>query len=349
MKKQVTIHDIARMAKVSSATVSRVLSNSDYPVSRELRERILRIAEETNYVPNMLGKQLKKNTSMTIGVIIPSIINPFYSSVIFGIEQTARQHQYTVITCNSLHDPELEREYIRTMMEKQVKGLIIASLSNDNTMLKQMMDMGVHVIAIDQKIEAEGISQIEFDFPKGGYMATQYLISKGHRRIAYLTSRMDRPSRKSLYQGYLEAMKEEGLEPFLVEANADDDYNPMSDFDTGKTLARKLLASKNDRPSAVFACNDMLAIGVINELSLQHVRVPEEVSVIGFDGIDLGQMIYPPLTTIKQPDYEMGKMACTMLLNMMNNEASHLFEIILQPKLIERQSVIEWQENQVAT
>jgi Transcriptional regulators len=344
MKKPITIHDIARLANVSSATVSRVLSNSNYPVSQKLREKILKIAQETNYVPNMLGKQLKTNTSTTIGVIVPSIINPFYSSVIFGIEQTARQQHYTVITCNSLHDPELEREYIRTLMEKQIKGLIIASISSDNTMLELLVEMGVHVIAIDQKIEAKGISKIEFDFSKGGYMATRHLISKGHRRIAYLTARMDRPSRISLYQGYVEAMKEADLEPFLVEANADDDHNPLYDFDTGKILARKLLAA-NVQPSAVFACNDMLAIGVINELSLQQVRVPEEVSVMGFDGIDVGQMIYPPLTTIKQPDYEMGKMACTMLLNMMNNEDNHLFDIILQPKLLERQSVVSWQES----
>ncbi|OUM93672.1 MAG: LacI family transcriptional regulator [Thermobacillus sp. ZCTH02-B1] len=339
MKKKVTIHDIARMANVSAATVSRVLSNSDYPVSQSLREKILKIAAETNYVPNLLGKQLKKNTSTTIGVVVPSIVNPFYSSVILGIEQTARQRKYTVITCNSMHDPELESEYIRMLMEKQVKGLIIASIANDGGMFKQLADMGIHVIAIDQRVDAEGISKIDFDFVKGGQMATRHLIDKGHRRIAYLTARMDRPSRRSIFRGYQEAMKEAGLEPILVEANADDDHNPLSDFDTGRALARKLLAAKV-QATAVFTCNDMLAIGVINELSSRNIRVPEEISVMGFDGIDVGQMIHPPLTTIKQPDYEMGKMACTMLLNMMNNENNHQFEIILQPKLIERQSVV---------
>ncbi|MDL1163479.1 LacI family DNA-binding transcriptional regulator, partial [Yersinia pestis] len=112
MKKPTTIHDIAKMANVSSATVSRVLSNSSYPVSKELKERIQKIAKESNYIPNMLGKQLKKNSSNTIGVIIPSIVNPFYSSVIFGIEEVARQNSFTVIVCKSLQDPSLEDEYV---------------------------------------------------------------------------------------------------------------------------------------------------------------------------------------------------------------------------------------------
>ena len=339
MKKPVTIRDIARMANVSAATVSRVLSNSDYPVSQNLREKILKIAAETNYVPNLLGKQLKKNKSTTIGVVIPSIVNPFYSSVILGIEQTARKQKYTVMTCNSMHDPELESEYIRMLMEKQVKGLIIASIANDGKMFERLVDMGIHVIAIDQRVDAEGVSKIDFDFAKGAKIATRHLIAKGHRRIAYLTAKMDRPSRRSICQGYMETMKQAGLEPILVEANADDDHNPLSDFDTGRALARKLLAA-DVQVTAAFACNDMLAIGVINELSRRNVRVPEEISVMGFDGIDVGQMINPPLTTIKQPDYEMGKMACSMLLNMMNNESNHQFEIILQPKLIERQSVV---------
>lgn len=337
MNKPVTIHDIARMANVSSATVSRVLSNSSYPVSKELKEKIQRIAKESNYIPNLLGKQLKMNSSMTIAVIIPSIINPFYSSVLFGVEEVARQHSFTVITCNSLQDPSLEDEYIRTLVEKQVKGLIISSISKDKRLLKSLLDRGLHVIAIDQKIEGEGISQIEFDYHKGGAMATRHLQAKGHRQIGYVTSKIDRPSRRSICQGYLEAMQSAGLEPMVEESPADEVYNAVYEFDSGKRLAGKLMDRPNP-PTAIFACNDMMAFGVINELSRRELQVPQDISVVGFDGIDVGQMIHPPLTSIKQPDYEMGKMACKMLMDMMD-DAGPMFDIVLQPKLLERKSV----------
>ncbi len=340
MHKPITIHDIARAADVSSATVSRVLSNSGYPVSKAKREKIQRIAKELNYVPNLLGKQLKENKSMTIGVIIPTIVNPFYASVIFGIEEIARKHHFTVMACNSLHDPMLEDEYIKTVMEKQIKGLIISSISKDKSQLKGLMQNGVHVIAIDQKIEEDNICQIEFDYHKGGFLATKHLQQKGHQRIGYVTSKVDRPSRRSIYQGYLEAMKDGGLEPIVEESRTEDTYNSLYEFDTGRILARKLLDSP-DPPTAIFACNDMMAFGVMNELTSRGIRMPEDISVIGFDGIDFGQMSNPQLTTIKQPDYEMGKLACKMLLEMMNGDAGPQFDMMLQPRLIERNSVAD--------
>lgn len=338
MKKPTTIHDIAKVAQVSSATVSRVMSNSGYPVSKQTKEKILKVAKELNYIPNLIGKQLKENKSRTIGVIIPTIINPFYSSVIFGIEEVARQNDYTVIACNSLHDPTLEEEYIRTMVEKQIKGLIISSISKNKSQLKNFMKNGLNVMAIDQKIDEDDISQIEFDYQRGGFLATKHLQSKGHRRIGYITSKIDRPSRQSIAQGYLDAMKLAGLEPMIEEANSDDVYTPLYDFDIGRKLTQRMLKAE-ELPTAIFACNDMMAFGVIHELSQQQMRVPEDMSVMGFDGIDFGQMMNPQLTTIKQPDYEMGKMACKMLLDIMNGENNPMFDIMLQPKLIERGSV----------
>lgn len=338
MKKRITIHDIAQMAKVSPATVSRVLSNSDYPVSQELRDRVKKIAKEMNYIPNVLGKQLKTNASTTVGVIIPSIVNPFYSFVIYGIEEVARQHDHTVLICNSRHDSKLEQEYLRTIMEQQIKGLIISSISEDRSLLRSCIDSGVHVIAIDQIIEEENVSQIKFDYRKGGHMATKYLIEKGHRHIAYLTSKLDRYSRKSIYQGYLDAMEEAGLEPILEESKADSGHSVINEFDLGKKLARNVLKS-NRVPTALFACNDMMAFGVINELSRLDIRVPEDMSVMGFDGIDFGMMLHPALTTIKQPDYEMGKMACKLLFDKIMGEETLPFDVVLQPQLVERQSV----------
>lgn len=338
MKKPITIHDIAQMANVSPATVSRVLSNSDYPVSQVLQDRVRKIAKEVNYIPNMLGKQLKKNESSTIGVIIPSIVNPFYSFVILGIEEIARENQHTVVICNTLQDPELEEEYIRTIMENQIKGLIISSISEDRSLLRNFIDMGLHVVAIDQILEEENVSQIKFDYRKGGYLGTKHLLEQGHRQIAYLTSKLDRPSRKSIYSGYLDAMAEAGLKANLYESNAGEIHRDVNDFAIGKNLVQIMMKTSH-LPSAVFVCNDMMAFGVIGELSQQGLRVPEDISVMGFDGIDFGQMINPPLTTIKQPDYEMGKMSCKLLFDKISGDDGPSYDIILQPHLIERQSV----------
>ncbi|UVI27597.1 LacI family DNA-binding transcriptional regulator [Paenibacillus spongiae] len=340
MKKPITIHDIAKLAEVSSATVSRVLSGSGYPVSAATREKIQRIAKESNYIPNMLGKQLKTNSSMTIGVIIPSISNPFYSSVLLGIEGIARQNRFHVIVCNSLHDAALEEEYLKTIAEKQVKGLIISSIGSDQELLQKLMDTGMKVIAIDQKVEGEGISQVEFDYRKGGYMAAKHLQLKGHRRIGYVTSLLDRPSRRSIYQGYEEAMRESGLEPLAVESTEDDVYSSLNEFNMGKKLTARLLEAEQP-PTAIFACNDVMAFGVMHELSRRGIQVPQDMSVIGFDGIDYGQMIHPPLTTIQQPDYEMGSIACKMLLDQLNGETNPVYDVLLEPQLLERSSVAQ--------
>ncbi|MFS0728019.1 LacI family DNA-binding transcriptional regulator [Paenibacillus sp. 1P07SE] len=338
MKKPVTIHDIARLADASSATVSRVLSNSGYPVSTAMREKIIRIAKEVNYIPNLLGKQLKTNTSMTIGVIIPSISNPFYSAIILGVEEIAREHNYHVIVCNSLHNPEFELGYLQTMAEKQVKGIILSSISRDTTLLQGLLQNGMQAIAIDQRIEEENLSQIEFDYAKGGYIAASHLIEQGHTRIGYVTSELDRHSRTQVHEGYLKAMAEAGLQPIVEITGAGTVFSTSYEFDCGKQLAARLMDKHHDL-TAIFACNDVIAFGVIHELSARGIRVPEEMSVMGFDGIEFGQMIHPPLTTIKQPDYEMGVLACKLLLDkLQDKERSHL-SMKLQPRLVERASV----------
>lgn len=338
MNKPVTIHDIAKMANVSSATVSRVLSNSSYPVKAALRDKIWRIAKEANYVPNVIGKQLKTNTNMTIGVIIPSISNPFYSSVILGIEGIARERRYQVLLCNSLQDPALEDEYVKAMFEKQVKGMIISSISADRKTLKHYIDMGLNVVALDQTIDEAGICQIEFDYRKGGYMAASHLIAQGHKRIAYVTAPLDRPSRRSICRGYEEAMREASLAPLVQVSEREEVYDGAFEFDNGRRLTRQLLELPA-APTAIFACNDMTAFGVLSELAQAGVRVPDEMSVVGFDGIAFGQMTTPPLTTIKQPDYEMGRLACKLLLDMLADGRQPELGITLQPKLLERGTV----------
>jgi len=342
MKKRLTVHDIAKLAGVSSATVSRVLSNSNYPVSAKLSSRIRSIAEEHQYIPNMIGKQLKTDKNLTIGVIIPTISNPFYASIMLGIEEAARKSGYQVLLCNSLQDGKLEDDYLQTLFEKQVKGVIISSISGNRNLMLRLIDLGMQVVVIDQRIDLPDVLQIEFDYHSGGHMAASYLLAQGHRRIGYVTAPLDRPSRQRIYQGFMEALHDFGAMPedgFVQIADEEKGlYDGLYEFENGRTLTRRLLALP-ERPTAIFACNDMTAFGVINELTSNGIRSPEEISVMGFDNIEFSQMVTPALTTIKQPNYEMGKLACSMLLEKLADPNKVDLGMMLQPKLIVRNSV----------
>lgn len=341
-KKRITVHDIARLAGASSATVSRVLSNSSYPVSSELKDKIRKIAEEHHYIPNRVGQQLKTLNNYTIGVIIPTISNPFYASVMLGIEEIAQQNGYQVFLCNSKQNPELEDGYLKTLFENQVEGVIVSSISANKKLLTHLMDLGLKVVAVDQHLNIKEVQQIEFNYRKGGYLATKHLIDHGHRDIAYITAPLDRPSRKSIYQGYLDALSEAGLETkdamIQIADKESSLYDEIYEFNNGKQLARKLL-QLDALPTAVFACNDLTAIGAIQEFTTQGITVPEDISVVGFDNIEFGQMVMPALTTVNQPNYEMGRLACNLMLDMIKGETVPDIEIVLQPKLIERKSV----------
>lgn len=343
-KKRITIHDIARLAGASSATVSRVLSNSSYPVSDELRNKIRKIAEEHHYIPNRIGKQLKTHDNLTIGAIIPTISNPFYASIMLGIEEIAQQNGYHVFLCNSKQSAKLEEEYLKTLFENQVEGVIVSSISADKKLLSHLLDLGMKVVAVDQHIEMKNVRQIEFNYRKGGFIAVKHLIDNGHRKIAYITAPLDRPSRRSIFQGYQDALIEAGITPeedYVQIAEKESSlYDEIFEFENGRKLARNLLKLESP-PTAVFACNDLTAIGAIHEFTKQGVRVPEDISVAGFDNIEFGQMVMPALTTVNQPNYEMGKLACNILLDMIKNKHAPEIEIMLQPALVERDSVAD--------
>jgi LacI family transcriptional regulator len=349
MKKRTTIYDIARAAEVSVATVSRVLSNSSYPVSPELKRKIKAAAKELSYRPNMIGRQLKTNNSMTIGVIIPSISNPFYADVVLGIEEIARKNGYHVLLCNSQQNPKLEEEYLQTLFDKQVRGIIISSISEQKDLINEYLSKGLIVISIDQTIDNPDVYQIGFDYRKGGYIATKHLIENGHRKIAFITSPLNRPSRLGIFKGYQEALLESGIVPLAswVQESAlhEGEYNGNTfEFNNGKELIRNILHIA-DQPTAILACNDLTAFGVINELNLQGIEVPNKISVIGFDNIELSQMVAPSLTTIDHPKFEMGRFACDLLMDMLNSRPVTVKEIMLQPKLVIRNSVNNIESN----
>ncbi|MNR01667.1 HTH-type transcriptional repressor CytR [compost metagenome] len=259
-----------------------------------------------------------------------------------GIEEVARKKGYHVLICNSLQDEKLEEAYLTNLFEKQINGLIISSISGSQKLLSSLIELGLLVIAIDQKIDLPEVQQIEFDFYRGGFMAANYLIEQGHRRIGYVSAPLNRPSRKRIYEGFLEALRQAGIDDrnefVRIAKDEREIYEGIYEFENGKTLVRDIM-SKRITPTAIFACNDLTAFGVIHELQSRGLKIPDDISVVGFDNIDFAQMITPALTTIKQPNYEMGKLACTLLLDNLNGDQNDVGDVFLQPKLIMRDSV----------
>lgn len=336
-----TIYDIAKLAHTSTATVSRVLSDSTYPVKDELKQRVLNAAKNLNYTPNLLGRQLKTNITRDIGIIIPNISNQFYPLLLLGVEDVAREKGYNVLLCNSLRNSQNERKYLTSLFEKQIKGVIISSITKNQDYLKSLQQKGLKIVAFDQGITLD-CSKISFDFYSGGYMAAEHLIKLGHKKIAFLTAPLTRYSRKKIFEGFMNCLKDNHVsipnEYILVSEVEEESREQIYEFKNGKYLIEKLLQSGSILPTALFCINDMTAFGAIQKLTANSIWVPKDISVMGFDNIPASEMLTPPLTTIDQSAYETGALAAELLISNLENTKDKNVEILLKPKLIVRGS-----------
>jgi LacI family transcriptional regulator len=342
VSKKSTIYDVAAKASTSAATVSRVLANSGYPVSEELRAKILDAAAELNYSPNIVGRMLKKSQSTDIGIILPTISNPYYSALLLGAEQEARKDGYNLFLCNSLRDPGTERKYLESLYQKQVKGIMISSINENLAFLKELQKYGVRIVAFDQDSSELECSKVGFDYLRGAELAVDYLIENGHSNIAFLSAPITRTSRKGVLSGYKKSLREHGIalkaENIVISDREEELNDGIYEFQNGKRLAQMFLQLPQ-RPTAILAINDLTAFGIMQELIANGIGVPEDVSVVGFDNIELATMVNPPLTTINQPAFETGRLACRLLLDGISGNSTEEVPMVLQPQLIVRKSV----------
>lgn len=341
--KRATISDIAKAANASIATVSRVLNDTDYPVHDELRERVRKAAESLNYTPNFLGKSLKSGRSNDIGVIVPSLINPFYAEVIAGIEKECRKSGYNPIFCSSEHKPDKEKELLNLLQEKCVEGTLISTINEGSDYLKHLISNNSNIALLDQLLPNFNGDSVSFDFYQAGTLSVLYLLRKGHRNIAFLSAPIERFSRRTICKGFRDALINAGI-PFpdenLFISDMKDDNGKMgiNEFENGCRLARMFLES-GCAATAIVAINDITAFGVIHELIRNGRRVPEDISVIGFDDIQFSAMLNPPLTTISQPSFEMGTLAASVLIERITQKDKPVTRILLKPAIVERESV----------
>jgi LacI family transcriptional regulator len=326
-----TISEVAQKAGVSSTTVSHVINNTRF-VSDEKRKRVEQVIQELGYQPNALARSLRSGESYTIGLILPDSANPFFAEVGRSIEMAAFEAGYSVILCNTENDLEKEHIYMGVLIKRQIDGMIFVGTGEDFDSYKALLDMHVRVVAMDRDYPDLEMDVVISDNLQGGRLATQYLISLGHKRIGCIAG----PSKVNLsaqrVTGYVQSLEQAGL---AVDRNLiiSGDFHPAS----GQAAAEKLLALK-DSPTAIFACNDLMAIGVLRAGMELGRRVPQDLAVVGYDDIELAQYTTPPLTTIQQPKKEMGITAFNYLLGRIQTKQSSPQRASLPVSLVVRGS-----------
>jgi LacI family transcriptional regulator len=329
-----TIKDIAARAGVSTATVSHVINNTRF-VSDELRERVVSAIDEIGYHPNEIARGLRRGDTATIGLMIPDNSNPFFAEVAKNIEDIGFEQGYSVILCNSAGDLEREATYIKMLLAKQVDGVIfIACRSKYEHLVDLKKQKDIPVVLVDRDIPLFLGDVVMVDNEQGGYIATKHLLELGHKKIACITGPSDVALSEDRVKGYVRALKE-------ADIKIRQEYVVMGDFGlrSGESGMEKLL-SLEDIPSAVFICNDMMAIGALNEARKAGILVPDDISVIGYDDIQLASVVSPALTTIAQPIKELSVAATSMLIKKIQHgaEGEEGKRVVLDAQLVIRNS-----------
>jgi len=331
----VSIKDIAQAAGVSYSTVSRALSDSPL-VKAETKARIQRLAQEMGYSPDAIARSLVTQQTHTVGIVVTTITDPFVAEVVQGIEDTAHENDYSVILASSAAEPERELAAVEMLRAKRVDSLIVTSSRVGALYLEYLERIGVPVVLINNHNAQSGryIFSVSVDNHQGGYLATCHLIERGHRHIAYVSGPADHSDDAARMAGYQQALHESGitLDPALVV--------PGDGCIGGGERALAGLVRLTSPPSAVFCYNDMTAIGLLSAAQQAGLSVPDDLAVVGFDNIPFASHVSPPLTTIAQPQHDMGRQAMDMALALMNagNSPTSFSDIIVRGKLIVRES-----------
>ncbi len=328
-----TIKDVARLAGVSTTTVSHVINKTRF-VAEATQEKVLNAVDELNYAPSAVARSLKCNTTRTIGMLVTQSTNLFFSEVISGVESYCYRQGYTLILCNTGGIYEKQRDYIRMLAEKRVDGILVMC-SDLTEELSEMLDRhpSIPKVVMDWGPESSQADKITDNSEEGGYIATKYLIDNGHTDIACLSGHFDKLACKERIVGFRRAMAEANIpvnEDWILEGNFE--------CDTAVLVADKITAMEK-RPTAVFCFNDTMALGLMSRLQQNGIKIPDDVSVIGYDNIELAEYFSPPLTTIHQPKRRVGKNAFEILLERIKDKdhEKRIFE--MQPELVVRNTV----------
>ncbi len=332
---RVSIKDIAKAAGVSHSTVSRALSDSPL-VKAETKARIQRLAQEMGYTPDAIARSLVTRHTRTVGIVVTTITDPFIAEEVQGLEDTAQENDYSVILASSASKPERELATVEMLRAKRVDSLIVTSSRVGALYLEHLERFGVPVVLVNNHNRQSGryTFSVSVDNQHGGHLATTHLIQRGHRRIGYVSGPADHSDDAERLAGYRQALDESSttFDPALV-------VHGNGRLDGGERALRTL-ARLAELPTAVFCYNDMTAIGLISAARQAGLSVPDDLAVVGFDDIPLAAHVYPSLTTVAQPQRDMGRQAMNMALALMAADDSTMpfSDIVVKGKLIVRAS-----------
>lgn len=327
-----TIKDVAAIAGVSFTTVSHVVNNSR-PVSADVRAKVERAIRELDYVPSAVARSLKARSTATIGLLVPNATNPYFAELARGVEDGCAKNGYCVFFCNSDDDPAKQRNYLRVLQEKRIDGLVIASAGEDAVLAQSLAGSREPLVIVDRNIEGVVADLVQIDHEKGAYLATRHLLQLGHVDVACITGPVSMAVSAMRVHGFIRAMAEVGIE---IEPHAivETDFSATGGYSAASQLFDTI------KPSAIFACNDMMGIGALRAAAERDIKVPADCSIIGFDDVELSRYTYPALSTVGQSVRELGEMAAQTLIDRIVGKlgASITRRRVVEPRLVRRES-----------
>lgn len=322
------IRDIAKLAGVSTATVSHVINNTRF-VSEETRQKVIEAIERVGYTPNAHARNLASRNNHTIGLILSDISNPFFPDLVKSIQETASELGYDITMADTNYDPDRTVASVKRMLEQRVIGVAVMTSEMDKALVKRLATHEIAVVFLDVGQVGQFVSNIVVNYEKGIRAGVEHLLELGHWRIAYISGPLRLKSAQRRYIAFKKTMNKYESEPFIYEG----DFKA-----TGGQQAVAAMLQQHPRPTAIIAANDLMAMGAMRELRMNGLRVPEDVSVVGFDDILFAELTDPPLTTIALPRNEIGRAAVEALLHTITNHNKEGREYKITPKLVVRGS-----------
>ncbi len=329
-----TLQDVAREAGVSSATVSRVLNGSD-KVHPRTRQLVMETIERLGYRRSRVARRLRVRggRSHILGLVIPDIQNPFFSDVARGVEDYAYTHEYAVILCSSDEDPRKQAFYLNTMRAESVDGIILPPIPGENSVIDELIEKHrLPIVCLDRQLPLTPVDTIVVDNRRSAFEAVERLLRLGHRRIGIITGLPILTTSQERLEGYTKALSEYQVpvDPALIREGD-------SKYGSGRKETETLL-DLPDPPTALFVCNNLMTLGALEALHLRGLQIPRDFSIIGFDDMPWAASLNPPLTAVRQPGHAIGRYAAELLLKRIADPERPSSLVVLQPKLIVRQS-----------
>jgi LacI family transcriptional regulator len=328
-----TLKHVAELAGVDVSTASRVLSGSDFRVRETTRQKVLAAARQIGYQPNALARSLRVGKTNMFALLIPDITNAFFAELSKGAEDATASYGYSLILCNTEDRADSEEEYIRALRERQIDGFLIATAHNGGSSVRKLIDASYPLVLVNRRIRGVRTGYVGADDTAGSKEAVLHLLGLGHRRIAHISGYLHADTARRRLDAYRSVMAAHGLADEARDLTVESDFT----FQGGQGAMGKLL-DLPEPPTAVFSANDAMALGAIATARARGVRVPEDISLVGFNDIALSEFSHPRLTTVRTSGYEMGALAAQMLLKIVKGEDKSPAGIVLRHELIVRES-----------